>query len=86
MLENFMGPENFRKGVSNFLRKYQFKNAVTQDLWDELSSVTSRTLDVSRIMDTWTRQMGYPVLNVKTTNNDPVSFSFKSMKKLSMTD
>lgn len=32
MLENFIGPENFRLGVSDYLKKYKFGNTVTQDL------------------------------------------------------
>ncbi|KAK7085111.1 hypothetical protein SK128_002659, partial [Halocaridina rubra] len=65
MLENFMGPDEFRKGVRNFLRRFKYANAITQDLWDELEKVSAAKLDISRIMDTWTRQMGYPVLSVK---------------------
>ena len=36
MLENFMGPVNFQKGIQNFLKKYAFANAATPDLWHEL--------------------------------------------------
>lgn len=32
MLEGFIGEENFRKGVSDYLKKYEFGNTVTQDL------------------------------------------------------
>ena len=64
MLEDFMGPEEFRIGVKRFLEKFKYGNAVTADLWKELAGVSSTQLNISRIMDTWTRQMGYPVLNV----------------------
>lgn len=37
MLENFMGEEQFRQGVSSFLKAYEFANAATPDLWEELS-------------------------------------------------
>lgn len=33
MLESFMGPENFQKGIQDFLKEYKFKNAATADLW-----------------------------------------------------
>src|SRR4051812_31481899 len=36
MLEDFLGPPVFRKGVSSFLQQFSFKNAVTKDLWDSL--------------------------------------------------
>ncbi len=36
MLENFMGEKNFQKGISDFLKAYEFANAATPDLWAEL--------------------------------------------------
>jgi len=65
MLENFMGPEEFRLGISRFLEKYQYDNAVTNQLWKELESVSSKGLNVTHIMDTWTRQMGFPLITVE---------------------
>jgi len=62
MLEHFMDPLNFQKGIQNFLKKYKFANAATPDLWNELQEITPH-LNISRIMNTWTRQMGYPVLS-----------------------
>ena len=70
MLENFMGPEEFRMGIHNFLEKFKYKNAVTRDLWESLEGVTSKSLPIGRIMDTWTRQMGYPVINVKKMSDN----------------
>ena len=64
MLEDFIGPEEFRLGVSKFLKKFKYANAVTNDLWTVLEGVSSQGLDVTKIMDTWTRQMGYPVIQV----------------------
>ena len=70
MLENFMGPEEFRMGIHNFLENFKYKNAVTRDLWESLEGVTSKSLPIGRIMDTWTRQMGYPVINVKKMSDN----------------
>lgn len=36
MLEGFIGEENFRLGVSDYLKKYAFGNTVTQDLLGSL--------------------------------------------------
>ena len=65
MLEGFMGAEEFRIGIKRFLEKFKYGNAVTADLWAELAAVSSNQLNISGIMDTWTRQMGYPVLLVE---------------------
>ncbi len=62
MLESFLGAETFRLGVSKFLKRFSFASATTADLWLMLEAVSG--LNITRIMDTWTRQMGYPVLNV----------------------
>jgi aminopeptidase N len=53
--------------VSNFLKKFKYDNAVTQDLWNSLQEVWTGNdgLDVGLVMATWTKQMGYPVVSVK---------------------
>ncbi|XP_035223486.1 endoplasmic reticulum aminopeptidase 1-like isoform X2 [Stegodyphus dumicola] len=71
MLENFLGMETLKKGLSVYLNKYRFKNARTEELWDAFTQValTTAHLNVSKIMDTWTRQKGYPLIMV--TFNHP---------------
>merc|ERR1712150_334643 len=71
-----MGPEEFRKGIHNFLVKYAYKNAVTQDLFDELANVSSQNLNITKIMNTWTRQKGYPILNISLENKTNTAASF----------
>ncbi|XP_013180265.1 PREDICTED: glutamyl aminopeptidase-like isoform X2 [Papilio xuthus] len=68
MLEGFIGEENFRRGISDYLKKYKYGNTVTQDLLSSLEpyfKMDNPNLNLSYIMDTWIKQMGYPVLNVK---------------------
>ncbi|KAL2780749.1 glutamyl aminopeptidase isoform 3 [Daubentonia madagascariensis] len=67
MLEDWITTEKFRKGCQMYLEKYQFKNAKTSDFWEALEEASN--LPVKEVMDTWTRQMGYPVLNVNGTQN-----------------
>nr|AMO02529.1 aminopeptidase N5 [Tityus serrulatus] len=66
MLEKFLGMEIFHKGLSHYLNKYMFKNARTKQLWDSFTEVTGKSsnLNVSKIMDTWTLQMGFPLVTV----------------------
>lgn len=63
MLEDWMTPEKFQKGCQIYLAKYKFMNAKTSDFWRALEEASN--LPVTDVMDTWTKQMGYPVLNVK---------------------
>ena len=67
-----MGDEMFRIGVKRFLEKYKYANAVTKDLWRELEAISvekSTRLNIEHIMDTWTRQMGFPVIQVGEKKN-----------------
>ena len=63
MLENFLGPEVFRGGLYRYLKGHEYGNARTQDLWSALEEESG--LPVTSIMDSWVKQMGYPVLEVE---------------------
>ena len=65
MLEQFLGPESFQRGLQGYLASHQYGNARTEDLWSALESASGQP--VTSIMDSWTKQMGYPVLQVETT-------------------
>lgn len=67
MLENWITPEKFQIGCQNYLRKHKFENAKTSDFWAALEEASN--LPVKEVMDTWTNQMGYPVLNVNNMKN-----------------
>ncbi|KAM6147978.1 glutamyl aminopeptidase isoform 1-T1 [Erethizon dorsatum] len=62
MLEDWMTPEVFQRGCQIYLQKFQFKNAKTSDFWEALEEASN--LPIKEVMDTWTSQMGYPVLTV----------------------
>ncbi|XP_013869155.1 glutamyl aminopeptidase isoform X2 [Austrofundulus limnaeus] len=62
MLEDWMGRDLFRDGCRKYLKDHHFQNAKTFDFWTALSSVSG--LDIAGVMDTWTKQMGYPVVNL----------------------
>ncbi|KAM9786890.1 glutamyl aminopeptidase [Syngnathus typhle] len=62
MLEDWMGKEKFRAGCQKYLKDYYFKNAKTSNFWASLADVSG--LPVGEVMDTWTKQMGYPVLDL----------------------
>ncbi len=63
MLEQFLTPEVFRQGLHQYLTANQYANARTEDLWAALEEASQ--LPVTAIMNTWTGQMGYPVLKVE---------------------
>ena len=62
MLEQFLGPETFRQGLNRYLSNHQYANARGEHLWTALQEESGRP--VVQIMDSWIKQMGYPVLQV----------------------
>ncbi len=63
MIDEFIGVENFRRGVGSYLRKHEYGNTVTGDLWEGLDGASE--YPVSEIMNTWVYQRGFPQLDVR---------------------
>ena len=66
MIDEFMGVEDFRKGVGSYLRKHSYSNTVTADLWEGLDGASD--YPVSEIMNTWVYQRGFPQVDVRLAN------------------
>ncbi|NXF46087.1 AMPE aminopeptidase, partial [Oceanites oceanicus] len=62
MLRDWITPDLFQKGCQAYLKKHHFQNAKTQQFWEALEVASNKP--VKEVMDTWTRQMGYPVLDM----------------------
>ncbi|XP_034934973.1 glutamyl aminopeptidase isoform X2 [Chelonus insularis] len=65
MLENFITPEIFIAGVTKYLNQFAYQNAETSDLFNILQQSIKSNINITAIMDTWTRQMGLPVVSVE---------------------
>lgn len=76
MLENSIGESVFREGVTNYLNAHAYGNAVTQDLLNEIQKIVGDGLNITTFMNTWTVQMGYPVVNV-VDNGDSYTLTQK---------
>ena len=50
--------------MNQYLTKFKYKNAITEDLWESLGAASGKP--VLDVMTTWTKQMGYPVIKVRT--------------------
>ncbi len=60
MLDSYLGESAFRSGVTDYLKRFRFRNARTEDLWDALT--TSSGSDVSRLVSPWVDRPGMPVI------------------------
>ncbi|MBI3248990.1 MAG: M1 family metallopeptidase [Deltaproteobacteria bacterium] len=70
MLEQYLGAEAFRAGINLYLKKHEFANTETTDLWDAIEA--SSRQPARALMDTWVFQSGYPLLRVRTEGNEVV--------------
>lgn len=61
MLEQYLGEDRFREGVSHYLRLHSYKNTETNDLWDAIETTSGEP--VRRIMDSWIWQPGFPLVS-----------------------
>uniref|UniRef100_A0A8C8MBP6 Aminopeptidase n=1 Tax=Oncorhynchus tshawytscha TaxID=74940 RepID=A0A8C8MBP6_ONCTS len=77
MLADYLDERVFLNGLRKYLQAFQYSNTVHKDLWEYLQEVKAEGMNtlykishikVAEVMDTWTKQMGYPVITINTTN------------------
>ncbi len=66
MLEAYLGEEAFRRGLREYLARFQYANATTSDLWQSLSRVTGER--VGPLMDPWLDRPGLPSISARVTD------------------
>jgi len=69
MIESYVSPEVFRRGVNVYLRKFSYGNATAEDFWNSLSAASGRPVD--KIMPTFVDQAGEPLVTVKSACLNP---------------
>lgn len=84
MLHNYIGDDAFRTGLHNYLEKFKYKNTFTEDLWAALSEASGK--DVNDLMQLWTKQTGYPYINVSSYVNDKKETILKLSQKRFFSD
>ena len=68
MLEQYLGADKFRDGIRLYLRRHEYANAETTDLWDALEDSTRQP--ARALMDSWIFQAGYPLISVEKHTSD----------------
>ena len=63
MLEQYLGAEQFRRGIMLYLSKHKYANTETTDLWDALEESCKQP--VRQLMDSWIYQEGHPLVSVE---------------------
>jgi aminopeptidase N len=63
MLENYLGPEVFRRGIHRYLADHSYSNTTTADLWNALETDSGKPIKL--IASSWTEQPGLPLVTVR---------------------
>lgn len=61
MIEAYVTPRIFRDGIREYIRKHEYANTTTADLWKALQDVSKQP--ISSVAKAWTEQPGYPVVS-----------------------
>ncbi|WP_298825796.1 M1 family metallopeptidase [uncultured Piscinibacter sp.] len=62
MIEQWLGEESFRRGLSAYMRERRLSNATAGDLWFHIGRAAGR--DVAAMAASWTDQPGFPLVAV----------------------
>jgi tricorn protease interacting factor F2/3 len=66
MIESYVGIENFRKGISLYLKQHSYKNAKNEDLWNSIEKASG--MPVTAVMSQWINRPGYPFISTERSN------------------
>ena len=66
MVEDFVGKENYQKGLQLYLTKHAYDVASSDDLWSAIEQVSH--MPVSQLMKSWVLKPGYPLISVSKEN------------------
>lgn len=79
MLADVLGERVFHKGIQIYLDKFRLKNTDQYDLWDAMEKAQSESfsrVDIPKVMDTWTNQIGFPVITINTSSGEAYQKQF----------
>lgn len=68
MISTYLGEETFLEGVRRYIKKHAYCNTQTNDLWAALEDASGKP--VREIMSIWTKNVGYPVVQVTENEKD----------------
>ncbi|KAI3514989.1 hypothetical protein L1887_13737 [Cichorium endivia] len=78
MLQSYLGAKVFQRALAKYIKKHACSNAKTEDLWAALEEESKEP--VTKLMDSWTKQKGYPVVSIKLKDS---KFEFQQVQFLS---
>ncbi|XP_029290005.1 alanyl (membrane) aminopeptidase-like b [Cottoperca gobio] len=73
MLADYVDKRVFDNGIKMYLSDLRYKNSDQNDLWEYIQKAVDEDAghtEVAEMMNTWTKQIGYPVVTINTTNGE----------------
>ncbi|KAI3670340.1 hypothetical protein L1987_87931 [Smallanthus sonchifolius] len=67
MLQTYLAPEVFQGALAKDIKKHACSNAKNEDLWAVLEEESKEP--VHKLMHSWTKQKGYPVVSVSVKDS-----------------
>lgn len=67
MVENWIGEDNFKQGIRQYIKDNAYKNTTADDLWNALSKASGK--DVGQVLRTFIEQSSYPLITVELKGN-----------------
>lgn len=68
MLRDYIGDDDFKKGLRAYFKEHAYANATRADLWAALSKASGK--DIDGLMTPWIVNAGMPVVTVKQTGKE----------------
>jgi aminopeptidase N len=62
MIENYLGPDTFRKGINAYLQAHAYGNGTSQDFWNAMAAASGKPID--KILPTFVNQGGAPLIDL----------------------
>ena len=69
-VEDYIGPENFRRGMHRYLTDHAYGCAASRHLWEAFEAVSTRP--VLAMVQSWVSQPGHPVVTVRRQGDELV--------------
>ena len=79
MIHSWIGADKFKEGMKAYFKKHAYSNTQTEDLWKCFEDASSKP--VEQVMSTWTKQMGYPVIDVSIASQNDNSVTLNLSQK-----
>eukprot|EP01102_Stenamoeba_stenopodia_P018011 TRINITY_DN6550_c0_g1_i1.p1 TRINITY_DN6550_c0_g1~~TRINITY_DN6550_c0_g1_i1.p1 ORF type:complete len:1001 (-),score=245.57 TRINITY_DN6550_c0_g1_i1:15-2960(-) len=78
-LDRTKGENTWRNGLRSYLKKYQYSNAFTKDLFDSIGGY-AKIPDLAALMHNWTHTPGYPLVTIEKSSKGDNKFVAKQSR------